>query len=239
MTLTDYSALAQIVLTIITLIGILTSMYLSVRAIREVQLDRKIRQRPCLAFEPGGFILPVKFESVQHHVPGIDPEFAKKAFPNLPKGAESVRLWEEDESGKHKPLFFGRLTNYGLGPAISANVTWIPKEITIGSEPFSVDGRKLEEPCYRAELNTMPTAPSHILPGRDAKLSRLPTFIDKDFEKKITKVKGVLEITCEDVFGGKVQNFQEFYIHTSYFDARPSLIVTFGDPIGTADGDAI
>jgi len=55
----DYVAIAQIILPIITLIGIIVSMWLSVKALREVQTDRRLRQMPHLAFEPGGWVCPI------------------------------------------------------------------------------------------------------------------------------------------------------------------------------------
>jgi len=228
--LAEYSMLAQILLTVITFIGIITSMWLSVKALKEVQTDRKLRQKPFLGFEPGGHRLSVEFLKVGKTIPGINPEYVQKVFPNLPDDAESVRLKDiPREGGYVEPLFYGHLKNYGLGPALSTEVTWIPKAIWIDSEEFVVDDKKLLEPLYGKELNNMPSIPTHILPGEGAKLSRLPTFVEKDFEKKITRVDGVFEIECEDVFGEKHVTMQEFYLFTGYKSKRPYVHVTFGD----------
>jgi len=61
LTLQEWNAIAQVVLTAITFIGIVVSIFLSVRALREVQADRRQRQRPHIAFEGGGIRLPVEF----------------------------------------------------------------------------------------------------------------------------------------------------------------------------------
>jgi hypothetical protein len=226
MTLAEYSALAQVVLTGVTFAGILVSMWLSVRALREVQVDRRFRQRPHLAFECGGNQLPVKFEKVGKAIPGVNPAFAEKAFAHLPDDVESVRLKRGDAG---QPLHYGRLKNYGLGPGLSVSVTWVPHEIWIGSEKFTIGHAKLSEPMCHKALNTMPTTPSHILPGEQAQLSRLPTFIDKDFEKKIKRVDGVLEIACRDVFENNHTSLQEFIIFADYLNETPYVHVTFGD----------
>jgi hypothetical protein len=232
--LPEYSALAQILLTIITFIGIVASMWLSRKALREVQTDRKLRQRPFLGFETGGYQLPIEFVKAGKAIPGINPEYVQKAFPNLPNDAESVRLKDiRNENGSAEILFYGQLKNYGLGPALSTKITWIPKEIWIGSERFVVDEKKLSEPLYSEALNSMPSIPTHILPGEQAKLSRLPTFVEKDFEKKITRVEGVFEIKSKDVFGERHITIQRFHLFADYKCEKPYVHVTFSDFVGT------
>jgi len=228
LSLTEYSELLQVLPTIIMSIGIIASIWLSIKALREVQTDRELRQSPYLEFEPGGHRLHIVFEKAGAAIPGINPEFAKKSFPNVPDDAESVRLKPvRNEDGSDGPLLYGELRNYGLGPALSTEITWIPKEIWIGSEKFLLDGKKLLEPPYQRILNTMPSTPSHILPSKCASLSRLPTFIEKDFEKKITRVEGFFEIECKDVSGKKHVVKQEFHLFTGYKCEKPFFHVTF------------
>lgn len=108
----------------------------------------------------------------------------------------------------------------------------MPKKIWIGSEKFVISEKKLLEPPYLKDLNSMPTSPSHILPGEKAMLSRLPTFVEKDFEKKVTKVEGFFEIETKDVFGEKHMVKQEFYVLTNYKSTKPYVHVTFRDLVG-------
>jgi hypothetical protein len=201
--------------------------------LREVQLDRRLRQRPHLAFEPGGYQIPVEFVVAGKRIPGIDPAYVEKVLANLPDKAESVRL-------VHRPRhfedsFYGHLKNFGSGPALLTHVTWIPSVVWVGSEKFVLDASKLAEPVYSGELNQMPSCPSHIAPDTEAALSRLPTFIEKDFEKKITQVEGLLHIECEDVFGETLVARQEFLLFTHYKEAPPHVHVTFGDLISGDD----
>jgi hypothetical protein len=230
LSLADYGALAQILLSIISTVAIVTSIWLSIKALREVQVDRKLRQRPYLGFEIGGYSVPVEFRRAGKTVPGIDPDFVKKVFADIPDDAESVRLKQkENKDGSVEIIFYGQLRNYGLGPALATTVTWMPKEIWLGSERFSLSTGKTPGPQYQQILNCMPSVPSHILPGKEAKLSRLPTFIDKDYKKEITRVEGILRIECKDVFGGKHTVTQEFYAFTYYKSEKPYIHVTFGD----------
>jgi len=227
LTITEWEALAQIAVAIITLAGVISSLWLSVKALREVQTDRRLRQRPYLAFEPGGHRVPIEFVKAGKLIPGVNPEYAKAVLSNFPEGGESVRIL--DFIAKGKVTLYGELQNYGSGPALSVYITWIPETIWIGEEKFILDGKKRSEPIYSADLNQMPAVPTHISPGKEARLSRIPTFIDKDYEKKISIVEGLLVIEYEDVFSDKFITRQKFRMSTYYSDNPPSIIVTFGD----------
>ncbi len=230
MSLADIGTLAQIVLSAITFVGIVVSIWLSIRALREVQIDRKLRQQPYLGFEIGGYDISVEFQKAGRTIPGIDPEFVKKMFPDVPEDAESIRMKQRgtEEEG-FEMVFYGQLRNYGLGPALSTTVTWMPDEVWMGSERISLKGRRPVEAQYQEMLNCMPSVPSHILPGKEATLARLPTFVEKDFKKRITRVEGVLRIECRDVFGEKHLVRQAFYLFTQYAVDQPHIHVTFGD----------
>jgi hypothetical protein len=225
MRLQIYSDLAQIVMATATLAGVLMSIWLSTKALREVQLDRKLRLSPFLAFEPGGHSLPVEFVKAGRRVPGMNPEYVEKVFADLSSNAESVRL----RSKEGKLCKYGTLKNYGLGPALQTEITWTPKAIKIGREDFTINDDKLEEPIYGKIFNTMPADPTHLAPSGEGQLTRLPTFVEKDCDKKITEVRGALDICCQDVFGEKHNSYQKFRLATHYTDHEPYIIITFGD----------
>ena len=186
---------------------------------------------PHLAFELGGGGYPIEFKKSGKSVIGIEPKYAQELFKDMPADAESISLkTQEIGDGRRKIVVeYGKLKNYGSGPALSTEIVWIPQNIQIGSEIFSLHGQKLLEPQYCRELNIIPASPNHILPGEMASFFRLPTFIQKDFEKKIKEVEGILEINCEDVFGGKHIKYQEFHIFTNYNSEKPNIHITFGD----------
>lgn len=225
----EYSLLAQVIMGL----GVIVSLYLSSRAVQEVQKDREIGARPHLMFQPRGTRVPIVFQEAGSAIPGINPSVAKKFFDHIPDDAESVRPGRigdnKNGDGSRRPVFYGHLRNYGRGPALDTHVTWHPEKIWVGSEQFRLDERKQSEPSYRPDLNRMPTVPGHIESGDQAKLSRIPTFIDKDYEKKINIVTGLLEISCQDVFGNEHSTCQEFRIFTEYDAEDPYLVVTFGE----------
>jgi len=207
LTLNDYAAIAQIVMAIVAFVGIIISITFSIKTLGELQHDRRVRSKPHLAFEPGGYLLDIEFVKAGKKCPGLNPKFVERMFPDLPEDAESVRL------KVHK---YGNLRNYGAGTGLETQIKWVPNKIWFGSESFILDKNKLLEPPYCGELNTMSPIPRHILSEQESSLSRIPTFIEKDFEKKITKVEGILEICCSDIFGRNYKAYQQFYLFTDY-----------------------
>jgi len=229
LTLSEWSMLSQLLLTFITFLGIVFSLWLSRQTLKEVQIDRKLRQKPHLAFEPRGQIVYVEFSGGKA-IPGVNINYVRKVLSNLPNDIKTIRLKEGlIDSERRAYPFYGCLKNYGLGPALATEVIWIPQKIWIGSESFSIDEKKLSEPIYSSGLNSMPALPEHILPEQQAELSRLPSFIVLDYEKKIKRVDGVLSIEYEDVFGEKHKTVQLFRVFTHYDNEKPQITVTFSD----------
>ena len=234
LTLSKSSDVAQLLIALFAIIGVITSLYFSSKALRELQADRQQRQKPHLAFERGGYRYPIKFVKAGKRIPGVDPKAVERLFPGLPEDAESVRLLRrENEDGSIAFTRIGRLRNYGLGPALGTHVTWTPKQVWFGNEKFEFDKTKLSEPVYCSQLNDMPSCPEHILSGEIAVLTRLPTFIEKDTDKKITRVDGVLIIEAMDVFDRNNRFEQGFKLFTHYAGAKPSVHITFWDLIPT------
>ena len=228
MNLANWADLAQIIMAAIAFLAIIASILFSIFTLKEARLDRRFRSMPHLAFEAGGFLSYIKFEKAGKTCPGFNPRYVETIFPNLPKDAESVRLKEGDDQ---KSSYYGRLKNYGPGTALEVEVLWIFQEMWLGPESFISNKEKLLDPLYNKTMNTIPSSPSHILSGQEASLFRVPTFIEKDYEKKVTRVKGTLEISCKDIFGIRHITLQKFHILTNYKDKFPYVIFTFGDLI--------
>ncbi|HUW17884.1 MAG TPA: hypothetical protein VMW16_01115 [Sedimentisphaerales bacterium] len=228
LTLLEWSALAGIALIIVTAAGIIGSLYMAGRALREVHTDRLLRQRPHPAFEGGGWRIPVEFIRAHKRIPGVNSDCVERVFADLPNDAESICIRNrKKQNGSIEFVTFGNLKNFGPGPALETHVVWIPHRIKMGADTFEIDSRKRSEPRYSRGLNSMPTEPQHILPGGKARLGRLPTFIYMDIEKKISEVEGIFEIECEDVFGQKHKVHQQFYMETGYRVSPPFVHVTF------------
>ncbi len=229
MNLNEWSSFAQIITAIITLVGVLTSLYMSIKALREVQRDRHFRQAPHLAFETGGFRIPIDFVKAGKRVPGLDPKFVESVFNELSKDAESVRVKHKiEEDGGMNLNRFGKLINHGMGPAFETSVKWITKQIRIGSELFDIDSKKSSEPKYNKNLNETYPVTRNIKHGEQTELCWFPLFIEKDTEKKITEASGILEISCQDVFNKEHIWKQGFYIKTGYRKTPAYVHVTFG-----------
>lgn len=209
-------------------IGVIISIGLSTKALREVREDRRLSQKPYLMFEAGGHQFPVEIKNGGRRIPGVNPVYAEKVLAGLPEQSTSIDLASRQRKDGGLDLgWYGRLKNFGAGPALESKVTWIPLEVWVGAERFEVTDAKRAEPLYSRELNTMPPVPTHIEPGVEAQLSRLPSFIVKDVDKKITRVEGYFELRCKDVFGIEYVSKQSFHLFTGYDHNPPYVHVTF------------
>lgn len=221
----EWVDIAQITTAVITLIGVLTSIWLSVKALREVEKDRKLNHKPFLVFETGAVRLRVEFLKKGKAIPGINPAYVKKLFSHLPEDIESIRLKKNND----KIVKYGHLKNYGNGPALEVNVTFIPERIWIGSEEFEISQKQRNEPQYKEELNRLPISPSHVMPDTEGRLSRIPTFIEKDFEKKISRIEGFVKISYTDVFMNEHFTEQGFRIFGKYKEEEKFIQILFLD----------
>jgi hypothetical protein len=117
-------------------------------------------------------------------------------------------------------------------------VWWIPQEIKIGRDTFQVDANKLSEPAYGRSLNSMPVNPRVIFPGASSELTRLPSFIVMDVDRKIKKVSGYFIISGVDLARAAYTTRQQFWMSTSCRAEKPTVHVTFGDVEATGPGDS-
>lgn len=236
MTLNDWAFVASIITAIVTFVGVVGSLWVAIATLRDVQRDRVLRHRPYVAFEPGGCRYAVEFVAAGKRIPGIDPKYVEKVFKELPENAESVRLkLAKAEDGEIAVPVVGRLKNYGSGPGFETTVVWIPQEIWFGNEKFILDSPKLSEPIYCPAFNTTPSFTRHLSPGDTSHLTRLPTFIEKDVDRKVSRVDGVVEIISCDVFKKRHIVRQGFYLETAYKEPKPYVHITFLYLIG--DGE--
>lgn len=135
----------------------------------------------------------------------------------------------QDERGFIDPILIGRLQNFGVGPALETEVTWVAESLWIHGERFDLNEEKRREPLYSRMFNTMPTMTQHLAPGQATGLPRLPTFIEKDFAKKIKRVDGFFVVSCIDVLDQRHVNKQEFHIFTGYDEQPPWVHISIGE----------
>lgn len=208
-----------------TLLGVMASLYFSRSALQEVQRDRALRVAPYVFLEEGGWQNSVHFVKAGRSVPGKNPKWVEGFLTDVPRDAESIMI-------KDFRVGYGQARNYGGGPALDCSVEWIPTELTIGADRFTVDAGKRREPRYSPSVNTMPVIPRNLASGSSGALNRLPCFIEKDWERKILETRGELRICCRDTTGTRYVFRQEFYLKTGYGEGSPFVHVTFGDVLG-------
>jgi hypothetical protein len=225
LTLANTADIAQIVIAIATALGVIAAFEATRRTLKEVQRDREARQAPFLSFTPGGWPIAIEFIDSRLAIPGVEPSYVRSVLKDFPGRLSRIDLKED----KNARPFYGRLQNSGVGAALDIEITWVTDQVKVGRDSFTIDDNKRKEPLYDAPLNTMPTLPSLLAPGAVGELTRLPSFIVMDIERKISEASGKLEITCLDVSGRKYETKQEFWLGTGYSENEPNVHVTFGD----------
>jgi hypothetical protein len=200
---------AQIITMVLTLIGLIISFWMSTRALKEVQHDRVINQRPFLLFDYGGHQARIELKKRDD-----GKEYASFYWPAL----ETV--------GIHVPTV-GRLRNLGTGPAVAVKLQWIVEEISIKGEKFKIDDAKRKEPQYSLQFNQNPIMVSHLFPNQESGYHLLPRFISQDFSRKIEQAEGYLIISYQDTFNNKHRTLQKFYAFTDY--EKLTFHTTFSD----------
>lgn len=224
----DLSTTANVLTAAVTLIGVMASLWFSTKALREVQIDRKLRSRPYLSFEPGGYLFPITFKTIGPKLHGKDPIAMKEIFGYLPADGESIVMDDrKSEDGRWQMVTYGTLRNHGSGPALNICITWKADKIYMGFDTFDIDDKKINEPLYNHDLNTWPSLPRNLHPAEDATLNCIPAVIVKDYDRKIKRIDGHLVIKCTDVYGDLYEFTQGFHLFTEY--ERSHLHVTFYD----------
>jgi len=205
--------IAKIVIALFAVIGFISSTYFSYKTLKELQKDRRLNKKPYLLFDKGGHQMPI--------------EFVKRK--NGEEEVEYVRLKWIEIKGREMVPYFGKIVNYGVGPAIDTFVTWDVKEIWLGKEKFLIDEKKKEEDQYNPVYNTNPIIKNHIIPNEEARLNQAPRFISYDFNKRITKAEGNLILKYKSIFGEQFQTIQGFYVFTDYENPEKGFHTTFRD----------
>ena len=212
-------------LPLVTLLGIFVSLGISNRTLNEIKEDRILSQKPQLIFEQGGYSIPVEFVKGGPFSPGINPHYIKSLLVDFPEDATSIRI--------HETLFgtdIGVFQNFGRGPAFNIWIIWKPEKIkyrNMAERPISTED--LKKPIFSEDLNTRCLSKRNLFPGGKTGLIHTPMFIEKDYEKSIEHVQGLIRIECQDSIGNVQKTHQEFNLFTEYDKIRPHIVIAFGD----------
>lgn len=202
-------------------------MTVAYRTFREIRIDRKLRVRPLVVFQPGANPLRITRRPFRHRIGGVNPTYVEKLLANLPPDGPAIDL--------EKSAYYGELLNTGVGAALQVEVTWVPRELKLGTEAFTLDEKKLTEPRYSTDLNSMPCVPHMLKVGEHGELSRIPSFLILDFDSRIREVSGHVVIDYRDIEGTLLRTYQEFLIWTDDHEGKMRYWVTFGDILATTE----
>lgn len=217
---------AQVVTTILTGIGVIVSIILGVRSLRAIHEDRIERARPYLLFLRGASLIPAEIGEVRG-IPGININIALKLL-----GANVGRLSFLPRGD------WGRLHNYGNGAALEAKVTFLAHTVHMGSDQFQLDRKLLSKYPYDPHANEIPLTPSHMLPGTESHLFRIPTFYIADFDRRLDRVECVAVLRCKDITGRTYVTYQStnFRVDT---EGGLKLFATLGSELSEDDAAAL
>jgi hypothetical protein len=214
------SAISQVCATVLSGIGIVVSVVIGIRTLREVQADRLYRVRPKLLFDKGGRRVDCRLEQ-KIGIPGIDPGLASALLRDRPSGALTCvanDLW-------------GGLSNHGSGSALDSSITVFARQVCRAGEEFLVDPKKLLEFPYSPALNHIPAHPSHIPSGESAKFFRLPTPVTVDYAGQLSSMECVVLIRYRDLYSNEYSTWQELRVAVERREASAYVFLTFGEEI--------
>jgi hypothetical protein len=213
---------------LITAAGVLVSLYVGISTLREVRKGRQQSIQPFCLFAIGGQKIPVEFAD-SYGIPGIDPSHASRLTKERPRGKNRV------DAKNH----WGMLHNYGLGPSIDTQISWIPYRIFIGEDVFVIDEAKRTQYPYDEKYNSIHATPSHLAVGQEATFARLPTPIVVDYKRRISRLDCVVKIEYEDLYANKYLKFQGLRVFTHHLDdpSDPFLLFTFLEEMNPAAPD--
>jgi hypothetical protein len=123
---------------LITAAGVLVSLYVGISTLREVRRGRQHSIQPYCLFGTGPQKVSVEFSDA-NGIPGIDISHAVRLTKDRPPGKNRVDT-------KH---LWGKLRNYGLGPAINTRISLIPYRVFIATDVFVIDDTKRTEFPYQ------------------------------------------------------------------------------------------
>jgi hypothetical protein len=201
---------AQVITALFTLIGVILSFWFSRNTLKEVQRERWYGQRPYLLFQYGGRVISIDFKK---HEDG-------KVYVQI--------LWPSAGQGIIIPTL-GELKNYGTGPAIDVNITWVVEKIYTKNAEILIDENKRKELQYSSDRNTNPIMATHLLPSQESGIHLMPFFISADFDRAIKRADGYLIIKYSDTFGHNHETYQKFHVFTHYETPERGFHTTFSD----------
>lgn len=199
--LENYGTLVQICIGIIAFAALGVSLW----NLKEIRLDRKVRQKPYLAFELGD-------NEVHVTIPCFTKceDYGKLINSGLGAALSTHVIWIPKK-------------------IVCKNETCVMLDESL----CILDSSKLKKDIFvNRSINTTRTYPAHILLNEVATLRELPQFIvspwGPDFKLESTvRIDGILEIRTRDVFDNEYVFYQEFSAFKPNFDVSKDVVIRF------------
>jgi hypothetical protein len=213
---------------LITAAGVLVSLYIGICTLGEIRKGRQHSITPFCLFPTGAQRVLVEFDD-SSGIPGIEISLATRLNRDRPPGKNRITA--------NNP--WGKLQNFGMGPAVNTKISLLAYRVFMGEEVFVVDESKRTDFPYAEIYNRIPAHPSHLAVGKEAVFMRLPTPIVVDFKRRMTRLDFVVIIAYRDLFGNSYQKFQGLRAFCNYLDdsSEPYLVLTFLEEMDPANPD--
>lgn len=211
---------AQILLLMVTAIGVIISIILGINTIREQKEERRLSVRPRVVHKTGGIIIDLKIKNTK-----------KKK----PKKIENVNNYFQEHMVNTLHFVFGKICNYGLGCAYDIECIWKADKIIIDRKEIDITEDMLNRGPFNINFdcsNKTTVENIHLLPNECTELCNLPIFIGEDTYQKVEIAIGTLIIKFNDIYDENYITEQGFIITPFYKGSssikQPHIILSVG-----------
>ena len=214
--------IAQVLSTLVVGLGVIVSLRVGLRTVRNAEAARIQSVRPELYFEYGGHSVACE-EGKGGGIPGIDWNHAQEFLKARPKAATQLSVKQP----------WTALRNHGSGSALNTKITFLCRTIKRNGQTITLSDSDLKRFPFHPALNSMPSIPSHVPAQKTAKLSRLPTPLVWDYSQNIEHIGIVCLIEYQDIFKNRYRRAQQLdvWVH----QPRDHVVFTFGHEIDNDD----
>ena len=207
----------QMASTVITGIGVIVSTALGISSLNNNRRERQKKIEPNLVFHTGGHEINCQLEK-RMILPGISREDSIEFLESKTYDYPFICALQT----------FGRLVNYGEGPALDTYVWFQTKGIKYSDKFELILRNDADQPPYNRDWNLTPAVSALLKKDESTSIARLPTpvFIANPATNSID---GVYWIDCKDVNGKVYRWSQEAVFHIIIrTEDEVQVVVTFG-----------
>lgn len=214
----EASDIAQVIMTGLTGVGIVTSVWIGVQSVLEAKKTRIHQSLPRLLFDRGGTTIRCQLKEARG-IMGLHAAVSAKYTKDAPPGARSCVPIQD----------WGRLVNHGNGSAFSVTLIFLCCQMRRGNSTTRVLFDEWKTFPFGLDYNTVPGG--HLSPGGTATFRRIPTPIFVDYDGKLEELDVALVLRYADIEGHDYQTIQECHVSVDRTDNEAELTFVFGDEL--------